>query len=179
LSAPPPFVHLHCHSHFSLLDGAGSLDRLIERAKALRMNALALTDHGNLHGALQFYQKAKKLGVKPIIGYEAYIAPSSRFTKEAKGMRDAAFHLTLLAKNHAGFANLLKLASTASLDGFYFRPRIDKAILEELNEGLICLSGCASGEISRLLIAGGDTNFEKAIETANWYRKVFGDRYFL
>ncbi len=179
MSTPPPFVHLHCHSHFSLLDGAGSLDRLIERAKALRMNALALTDHGNLYGALQFYQKAKRLDIKPIIGYEAYIAPGSRFSKEARGMRDAAFHLTLLARNYTGFANLLKLATAASLEGFYFRPRIDKDLLAEHNEGLICLSGCASGELSRTLLAGGEANFEKALEIANWYREIFGERYFL
>ncbi|MEE9603459.1 MAG: DNA polymerase III subunit alpha, partial [Thermoguttaceae bacterium] len=179
MSTPPPFVHLHCHSHFSLLDGAGSLDRLLDRAKALRMNALALTDHGNLYGALQFYQKAKRLDIKPIIGYEAYVAPGSRFSKEARSMRDAAFHLTLLARNNTGFANLLKLASAASLEGFYFRPRIDKDLLSEHNEGLICLSGCASSELSRTLLAGGEANFEKAIEIANWYRELFGERYFL
>ena len=95
----PPFVHLHCHSHYSLLDGAGSIDRLVERAKALRMNALALTDHGNLFGALEFYQKAKAAGIKPIIGYEAYVAPGSRFHKDAANMKEASYHLTLLAEN--------------------------------------------------------------------------------
>ena len=109
------FVHLHCHSHYSLLDGAGRIERLLQRAKSLQMNALALTDHGNLHGALEFYQKAKDAGIKPIVGYEAYIAPGSRFHKEAAGMKEASFHLTLLAINRTGFQNLLKLSSTVSI----------------------------------------------------------------
>ena len=108
-----PFAHLHCHSHYSLLDGAGSIDRLIERAKALRMNALALTDHGNLFGTLEFYQKARAAGIKPVLGYEAYVAPGSRFHKDASSMKEASFHLTLLAQNHTGYQNLLKMASAA------------------------------------------------------------------
>ena len=175
----PPFVHLHCHSHYSLLDGAGKLDGLIQRTKGLGMNALALTDHGNLHGALEFYKKAKKSHLKPILGYEAYIAPGSRFQKEGGRMKDASFHLTLLAQNRTGFQNLLKLASAAFLEGFYFRPRIDKQLLEEHNEGLICLSGCLSGEISRALLSGGESDLAKAREVAAWYHKVFGDRYFI
>ncbi|NQU25090.1 MAG: DNA polymerase III subunit alpha, partial [Candidatus Nealsonbacteria bacterium] len=175
----PPFVHLHCHSHYSLLDGAGTVPGLLDRAKALQMTALALTDHGNLHGALQFFQYAKKLGINPIVGYEAYIAPQSRKKKEATGVKDAAFHLTLLARNRTGFQNLLKLASAAFLEGFYFKPRIDKELLEAHHEGLICLSGCASGEIPRLLLAGGEANFEKAREVALWYQHLFGDRYFI
>ena len=113
-----PFVHLHCHSHYSLLDGAGSLDRLVARAKSHGMNALALTDHGNLHGALEFYRKAKDAGINPIVGYEAYIAPGSRFDKNAGSMKEASFHLTLLAQNRTGFRNLLKMASAAYLEGF-------------------------------------------------------------
>ncbi len=175
----PPFVHLHCHSHYSLLDGAGSIRGLLERAKALRMNALALTDHGNLHGAIQFYQAAKELGMNPVLGLEAYIAPGSRFKKEAAGMKEASHHLTLLAQNRTGFQNLLKLSSAAFLEGFYFKPRIDKELLEAHNEGLICLSGCSSSELSRLLIAGGAANMEKAVEVAAWFREVFGDRYFI
>ena len=175
----PPFVHLHCHSHYSLLDGAGTLDRLIDRAKALRMNSLALTDHGNLYGALEFYQKAKAAGIKPIVGYEAYVAPGSRTQRDASSMKEASYHLTLLAKNRVGFKNLLKLASSAFLEGFYFRPRIDKSLLESLNEGIICLSGCASGEISRLLTNGSQPDLDRAVEVAQWYRSVFGDRYFL
>ncbi|MDZ4821428.1 MAG: PHP domain-containing protein, partial [Planctomycetota bacterium] len=106
----PPFVHLHCHSHYSLLDGASSIDRLVNRAKELGMNGLALTDHGNLHGALEFYQKAKKVGINPIVGYEAYIAPDSRFKKDAGVLKEASYHLTLLAQNRTGFKNLMKMA---------------------------------------------------------------------
>jgi DNA polymerase-3 subunit alpha len=175
----PPFVHLHCHSHYSLLDGAGSIDRLIDRAKALRMNALALTDHGNLYGALEFYQKAKAAGIKPIIGYEAYVAPGSRLHKDAASMKEASFHLTLLAQNAAGYRNLLKLASSAFLEGFYFRPRIDKQLLAAHSEGLICLSGCASSELNRTLLEGADPDVEKGIRVAEWFHSLFGDRYFI
>ncbi|MHB8865989.1 MAG: PHP domain-containing protein, partial [Pirellulaceae bacterium] len=149
-----PFVHLHCHSHYSLLDGAGSLDRLVERARDHGMSALALTDHGNLHGALEFYQKALKVGVKPIVGYEAYIAPGSRFDKTSGSMREASYHLTLLAQNRVGFQNLMKLASAAYLEGFYFKPRIDKELLAAHSEGIICLSGCASSEFNRAVLRG-------------------------
>jgi len=175
----PPFVHLHCHSHYSLLDGAGSIDRLIERTKALRMNALALTDHGNLYGALEFYQKARAAGIKPIVGYEAYVAPASRFHKDAASMKEASFHLTLLAANRTGYHNLLKLATAAFLEGFYFRPRIDKELLASHSEGLICLSGCASSELSRALVEGGESGLAKAMRVADWFRSVFGDRYFI
>ncbi len=174
-----PFAHLHCHSHYSLLDGAGTIPGLLERTKTLQMNALALTDHGNLHGALKFYLKAKELGVKPILGLEAYIAPGSRFHKEASGTKEANFHLTLLARNRIGFQNLLKLSSAAFLEGFYFKPRIDKELLAAHKEGLICLSGCCSSELSRILAAGGEANLEKAVEIAAWYRDVFGEDYYI
>lgn len=175
------FVHLHCHSHYSLLDGAGSIDKLINRAKERGMNGLALTDHGNLHGALEFYQKSKQAGINPIIGYEAYIAPGSRLKKEAGSMKEASYHLTLLAKNNTGFRNLVKLASSAYLEGFYFKPRIDKEILEAHNEGIICLSGCVSGELSRTLLKSGadDNDLKEAMEIAQWFHGVFGDRYFI
>lgn len=176
--ATPDFVHLHCHSHFSLLDGASRLDDLLERTAALGMKALALTDHGNLYGALQFYRKAKAAGVKPIIGYEAYVAPESRFTKDAASAKDAADHLTLLAINHQGLKNLIKLASAAFLEGYYYRPRIDKDLLAQHHEGLVCLSGCASSELSRRLL-DGDDDLRAACETADWFRQVFGDRYFI
>jgi len=175
----PPFVHLHCHSHYSLLDGAGSIDRLIERAKALRMNALALTDHGNLYGALEFYQKAKAAGIKPIIGYEAYVAPGSRFHRDAASMKEANFHLTLLARDRTGYANLLKLATAAFLEGFYFRPRIDKDLLAAHSEGLVCLSGCVSSELNRTLAEGAEPDVAKAARIADWFRSVFQDRYFI
>jgi DNA polymerase-3 subunit alpha len=176
-----PFVHLHCHSHYSLLDGAGTIDRLVQRAKSLGMNALALTDHGNLHGALEFYKKAKGAGLNPIIGYEAYVAPGSRFVRDADSAKEAAYHLTLLAKNRTGFRNLIRLASRAQLEGFYYKPRIDKELLEQYNEGIICLSGCVSSEFSRMILRGSDTSdsIEQAQGVASWFSKLFGDRYFV
>jgi DNA polymerase-3 subunit alpha len=176
-----PFVHLHCHSHYSLLDGASSIDRLVERTKAHGMNALALTDHGNLHGALEFYKTAKAGGINPILGMEAYIAPGSRFEKDGGSTRESSYHLTLLAQNRVGFKNLIKLASSAMLEGFYFKPRIDKELLARHHEGLICLSGCVSSEFSRALLRGngGDAEFKEAMEVAGWFAKLFGDRYFV
>ena len=177
-----PFVHLHCHSHYSLLDGAGDIGKLVKRAVDHGMNALALTDHGNLHGALEFYRKAKDAGINPIIGYEAYIAPGSRFDKGgASSSKAASYHLTLLAQNRTGFKNLIKLASAASLEGFYFKPRIDKEILEKYNEGIVCLSGCVSSEFSRAILKGIQTkeHEEEAKKIAGWFHKVFGDRYFI
>ncbi len=176
------FVHLHCHSHFSLLDGASSIDKLIAKAAGCGMNALALTDHGNLHGALEFYQKCKKSGINPIIGYEAYVAPGSRYSRgNASSSKEAAYHLTLLAKNRIGFRNLVKLASKAALEGFYFKPRIDRELLAELNEGILCLSGCVSSEFSRAVLNNKDASeAEKAaVEVAQWFHGVFQDRYFV
>ncbi len=181
LPAAMPFAHLHCHSHYSLLDGASSIGGLIDRAKATGMTALALTDHGNLHGALEFYKKAKAAGINPILGYEAYIAPGSRFQKDAGGMKEASFHLTLLAQNRQGFQNLIKLASAAFLEGFYFKPRIDRELLAAHSEGIICLSGCVSGQLSRTLLneSLGDPVWQQAMEVAGWFQGVFGDRYFI
>jgi len=177
-----PFVHLHCHSHYSLLDGAGDIGKLVNRAVDHGMNALALTDHGNLHGALEFYRKAKDAGINPVIGYEAYIAPGSRFDKGgASSSRAASYHLTLLAQNRKGFSNLIKLASAASLEGFYYKPRIDKEILEKYSEGLVCLSGCVSSEFSRAVIKGIATeeHEREAKKIAGWFHNVFGERYFI
>jgi len=174
------FVHLHCHSHYSLLDGAGSIPKLVSRAKDHGMNALALTDHGNLHGALQFYNACKAGEINPIIGYEAYIAPGSRLEKSG-GIRDSNYHLTLLAQNKTGFKNLIKMASAAYLEGFYFKPRIDKELLEKYSEGIICLSGCVSSEFSKIVMRGTSTEQVErdARKTAEWFQKVFGDRYFV
>jgi DNA polymerase-3 subunit alpha len=177
-----PFAHLHCHSHYSLLDGASPIDRLVSRTAELGMNALALTDHGNLHGALEFYQAARAAGLNPIIGYEAYIAPGSRFQKDAGSQRDSSYHLTLLARDRTGFANLLKLATQACLEGFYFKPRIDRELLEQYGAGLICLSGCLSGEFSRSLIGAAREQREslaQAREIAGWFQSRFPDRYFI
>jgi len=171
------FVHLHVHSHFSLLDGACKVEDLVSRAGELGMPALALTDHGNMYGSVQFYKAAEKAGIKPVIGYESYIAPGSRTSRDAEGMRDAAFHLTLLAENDAGYRNLLKLASTAFLDGFYYRPRIDKEILAEHSDGVIALSGCLKGEIPRLLL---NESFDEAVAVGQHYVDILGkDNFFI
>src|SRR5688572_15477397 len=181
--SPRPFVHLHCHSHYSLLDGASEIGSLVKRAKELGMNSLALTDHGNLHGALEFYKTAKGEGINPILGYEAYIAPGSRFEKkDAANSKEASYHLTLLAQNRTGFQNLIKLASAASLEGFYYKPRIDKELLAAHSEGLVCLSGCVSSELSLALIRGhgaDQKDLREATEIAGWFRNLFGERYFL
>ena len=177
-----PFAHLHCHSHYSLLDGASPIDRLVARTVELGMNALAITDHGNLHGALEFYAAAKAAGINPIIGYEAYIAPGSRFQKDAGNQKESSCHLTLLARDRTGFDNLLKLATKAYLEGFYFKPRIDRELLEEFGDGIVCLSGCLSSEFNRALIGSDRQRREslaQAREVAGWFQKTFGDRYFI
>ena len=131
------FTHLHLHSQYSLLDGAISLDKLLKRCKELQMDSVAVTDHGNMFGTIEFYTKAQAAHIKPILGIEAYIAPRSRFDRQKCSITDAAYHLILLAENNTGYQNLLKLASIGFTEGFYYRPRIDKEILAELNAGLI------------------------------------------
>src|SRR5579871_676126 len=175
-TATPPFVHLHCHTHYSLLDGASRIPDLVKKAKELGMNSLAITDHGNMYGALEFYTKAKDAGINPVLGYEAYIAPAHRTDRTASRMKEASYHLTLLAKNRQGFQNLVKMASAAFLEGFYYKPRIDKELLEKYHEGIICLSGCASGELSHLILGN---EMDKAEEVIAWYHKLFGDDYYL
>src|SRR5262245_60810560 len=125
-----PFVHLHCHTHYSLLDGANRIPELVKHVKRSGMNAVAITEHGNLYGAIEFYQECKNAGINPIVGYEAYVAPSSRNDREAKRRGEAGFHLTLLARNATGFKNLVKMASAAFLEGYHYVPRIDKELLE-------------------------------------------------
>ncbi|MBI1952564.1 MAG: DNA polymerase III subunit alpha [Candidatus Omnitrophica bacterium] len=158
------FVHLHVHSQYSLLDGACRLDELAEAAKRHRMPALAITDHGNLFGAIEFYEACLKAGVKPIIGVESYIAPGSRLTKEAKGISEASYHLILLAKNEVGYRNLLKLVSAAYTEGFYYRPRIDKELLARHSQGLIGLSSCLQGEVSHWMNRGDPAKAMKAAD---------------
>ncbi len=177
----PPFVHLHCHSHYSLLDGASPIDAMVARAKELGMNALAITDHGNLYGALEFYTTCRDQGINPIIGYEAYVAPGSRFDRSAGAKGETSYHLTLLAANRIGFENLMQLSSKAFLEGFYHKPRIDRELLETYREGIICLSGCVSGELSRTLLSGStaDEAFARGSEHAAWFHRVFGDHYFI
>ncbi len=176
MSESRPFAHLHCHTHYSLLDGASKIPDLLKKVKELGMNSCAITDHGNLYGALEFYQKAQEAGVNPILGYEAYIAPGHRTDRTASKMKDASFHLTLLAMNRTGFQNLIKMSSAAYLEGYYYRPRIDKELLAAHHEGIICLSGCASSELSRLLLADEK---EKAESLVHWFDKLFGDRFYM
>ena len=169
------FVHLHLHSQYSLLDGMITSDRLLERCKELGMESVAVTDHGNLFGAIDFYTKARAADVKPIIGIEAYIAPGSRFDRTESSIGNATYHLVLLAEDNVGYRNLLKLASIGYTEGFYYRPRIDKEILSELNGGLICTSGCLKGEIPSLLIQRDEPGARAAVES---YLKIFGDERF-
>ncbi len=170
------FVHLHVHSEYSLLDGACRIAELVKAARRHKMPAVALTDHGNMFGAVQFYDACVKGGVKPIIGTETYIAPGSRLDKESKGIQEASFHLILLAKNEVGYHNLLKLNSLANLEGFYYRPRIDKEILRKYSEGLVCLSGCLQGEVSYWFARGEQ---DKAVAAAEAMADIFpkGDFY--
>jgi DNA polymerase-3 subunit alpha len=164
------FVHLHTHSHYSLLDGFSKIDDLIKRASELGFPALALTDHGTLSGAIEFYKKAKKAGIKPIIGCEVYLAPRTRFDKTAR-IDSKSYHLTLLAKDEKGYKNLIKLVTKGWLEGFYYKPRIDKEILREYSEGLICLSGCPASEISKALLS---QNYDLAKKLAFEYLDIFG-----
>ena len=165
------FVHLHVHTEYSLLDGACRLDRLCSVAKERGQTALAITDHGNLFGAVDFYRAAKKHGIKPIIGCEVYVASRSRFDK-VHGIDSNRHHLVLLCKNETGYKNLIKLVSSAWVDGFYTKPRIDRELLEKHHEGLIALSACLAGEIPKLLV---NNEYLKARETALWYRNLFGE----
>ncbi|KKU56177.1 MAG: polymerase III, alpha subunit protein [Parcubacteria group bacterium GW2011_GWA1_47_11] len=169
------FVHLHTHSHYSLLDGLSKIDQLVDRAKELGMEALAITDHGNLYGSVEFFKKATKAGIKPIIGLEAYVATRSRHDKES-GIDSTRYHLTLLVKNEIGYKNLVQLVTKSHLEGFYYKPRIDKELLEKYHEGLICLSGCFTSELSRAIEHG---DMRKAKEVASFYKKLFGDDYYI
>lgn len=165
-----PFIHLHLHSQYSLLDGAIRFDEVCEQAKKYQMEALALTDHGNLFGAIEFYQTAIKHGIKPILGCELYIAPRSRFEKKGGEGGEGSFHLTLLVKNRTGYFNLLKLVSLAHLEGFYYKPRVDKELLMRYHEGLIALSGCLKGEVA-FYVARGE--MKRALEAAKEYQSIF------
>ncbi len=172
-----PFVHLHVHTQYSLLDGAIRLPDLFDKCKANGMEAVAITDHGTMHGALEFYCKAKAKGLKPIIGCEFYIAVTDRFSKTAKSAGSAAFHLVLLATDRTGYQNLIKLAAIAQLEGFHYKPRIDKEVLARHNEGLICLTACLHGEIPYLLAQPG--GLDKAREATRALMEIFGDRLYL
>lgn len=165
------FVHLHSHTQYSLLDGLSKIPELVKRVKELGMDALAITDHGSLYGAIEFYKACKEAGIKPIIGVETYVAKRAHTDKEAK-IDAEPYHLTLLAKNYQGYLNLLKLVTIANVDGYYYRPRVDKELLKQYHEGLIALSGCPSGEFIRGLDEAG---IEKGAEIAKTYLEIFGE----
>lgn len=170
------FTHLHLHTEYSLLDGAIRIKDLTEKAKQYGYNSIAITDHGTMFGVLNFYKALKKTGIKPILGCEAYVSPTSHLDKTAKSAKEAGFHLVLLAQNLTGYKNLIKLASIAQLKGFHYKPRIDLALLEEFNEGIIALTACLHGQIP-FTITHGDNADVKAITER--YLKIFGDRLYL
>jgi DNA polymerase-3 subunit alpha len=170
------FVHLHVHSEYSLLDGFSNIKKLVKRAKEMGMPALALTDHGTMFGVIDFYNAARKAGIKPIVGIEAYLAPRGMSSRDAQ-LDKKSTHLLLLAENQTGYQNLLKLASAAQMDGFYYYPRVDHERLAKFQEGLICTSGCMSAEVPQLLANG---NFDAARKQLDWYYEVFGkERFYL
>lgn len=169
------YVHLHNHTHYSLLDGLTKVPDLIGAVKDMGMEAIAITDHGTMSGAIEFYKSARDAGIKPIIGLETYVAARSRFDRDPQKDK-ARYHLTVLAMNNEGYQNLMLLSSLANLEGMYYKPRVDHELLEKHNAGLIILSGCASGEVGENLRVD---NYEEAKKIAEWYKSVFGDRYYL
>ncbi len=173
--SPSDYVHLHNHTHHSLLDGLTKVDELVERVKELGMTSVAITDHGTMSGAIEFYKAAKAQDVKPIIGIETYVAARNRRDREPAKDK-ARYHLILLAMNDTGYKNLMTLTSKANLEGMYYKPRVDHELLEQYNEGIIALSACASGEIGENL---RNDNYDEAKKIAEWYKSIFGDRYYL
>ena len=165
------FTHLHVHTEFSLLDGACRLHRLVAAAKEQGQDSLAITDHGVMYGVIDFYRECKKQGIKPIIGCEVYVARRTRFDRQHH-IDSSPYHLILLCKNETGYKNLIKLVSYVFIDGFYSKPRIDRELLEKHHEGLVCMSACLAGEVPQSLLNG---DYEKARETALYYRNLFGD----
>ncbi len=169
------FAHLHVHSHYSLLDGLIKIEDLIRHAKKMGVNALALTDHGNIYGAVEFFKNAKKEEIKPIIGIEFYVAKKNRFSRDPS-IDNQRYHLTILVKNEQGYKNLNQLITKSYLEGFYYKPRIDKELIEKFHEGLICLSGCLSSELIKYL---EKDDLENAIKTARYYQNIFQEDYYL
>ena len=172
---PSDFVHLHNHTFHSVLDGLTKINDLVDKVKEFGMEAAAVTDHGTMSGILDYYKTAKKAGIKPILGIETYVAARSRFDRDPAKDKQR-FHLTVLAMNNTGFHNLMKLSTQANLEGMYYKPRIDHDLLGELNEGLIVMSGCASGEIG---VALKEDDYDRARDIAKWYKSILGDRYYL
>ena len=172
---PSDYVHLHNHTHHSLLDGLTKIPDMVARVKELGMEACTITDHGTMSGAIEFYKAAKNVGIKPIIGIETYVAARTRHDRDPAKDK-ARYHLTLLAMNHKGYQNLMQLSTIANLEGVYYKPRIDHELLEQYNEGIICMSGCIGGELGENL---RNDDYDKAKEIAGWYKSVFGDRYYM
>ena len=171
-----PFTHLHVHTEYSLLDGSAKIKELVERAKELGMNSIAITDHGAMYGAIEFYKAAKEAGIKPIIGCEVYVANGSRLVKDNKNAYQYT-HLVLLAENNEGYQNLIKLVSYGFIDGFYYKPRIDKELLKKYHKGIIASSACIAGAVARDILT---VSYEKAKQTALEYQEIFGKgNYFL
>ena len=171
------FAHLHVHTEYSLLDGSNKIKEYVKRIKELGMTAGAITDHGVMFGVIDFYKEAKAQGIKPILGCEVYVAPGSRFDKEAGNNEDRYYHLVLLAENNEGYQNLMKIVSIGFIDGFYYKPRVDIETLETYHEGIIALSACLAGEIPRYIMRG---MYEEACKSALRYQHIFGkDNFFL
>ncbi len=170
----PNFVHLHNHTQYSLLDGLSKIPELVKRTKDLGMNATAITDHGVMYGAIEFYKACREAGIKPIVGVEMYVAKRSHKDREGK-LDSEPYHLTVMAKNYQGYLNLMKLVTIAHRDGFYYRPRVDKALLKEFHEGLIVLSGCPGGEFVRSLSSKDPKKGEEILRS---YRDIFGEENF-
>lgn len=171
------FVHLHVHTEYSLLDGSNKIDEYVSRVKELGMDAAAITDHGVMYGVIDFYRAAHAAGIKPILGCEVYVAPGSRFDREKVEGEDRYFHLILLAENNQGYANLMKIVSRGFTEGYYYRPRVDREVLETYKEGLIVLSACLAGEVQKYLSRGA---YSEAREAALWHDNTFGHgNYFL
>jgi len=166
------FTHLHVHTEYSLLDGMCRISQLVSRAKELGMDSLAITDHGVMYGVIEFYQAAREAGIKPIIGCEVYVAPNSRFSRDVGDKNN--YHLILLAKNQTGYQNLIQLTTKANLESFYYKPRLDKELLEQYHQGLVALSSCIGGEIPQLILG---RRLQEAKQAALWYQQTFGDFY--
>ena len=171
------FVHLHVHTEYSLLDGSNKIKEYVSRVKELGMDSAAITDHGVMYGVIDFYREAHRQGINPILGCEVYVAPNSRFDREVTGGDDRYYHLVLLAENNTGYANLMKIVSKGFVEGYYYKPRVDKSLLREYHEGIIALSACLAGEVQRYIVKG---LYDEAKKTALEYQEIFGeDNYFL
>ena len=169
------FAHLHVHTEFSLLDGSNKIKECVARVKELGMDSVAITDHGVMYGVIDFYRAAREAGIRPVIGCEVYVAPGSRFDREAGAGEDRYYHLVLLAENNEGYANLMKIVSRGFTEGFYYKPRVDYEVLEEFHEGIICLSACLAGEVQKELARD---RYQEAREAALRYQKIFGKNNF-